>query len=182
MQDKKPNPVLTFPKWEPKVPLDLVVAYEDDPTRDSAISLCKKLTETLLEAYDLQCSWWPLGCLPEPRIREQAVEAAIHADLILLALRTGGQLDWQTRQWVESWRVRREERPCALVLLIHEAAGRAEDFAAESYLRQAARSCKMDFFLHGPSLAAQMEPYSLERIEERAQTVTPLLQQIMSPR
>jgi hypothetical protein len=136
-------------RWEPKHPFDLVVAYEDTPTRNRAMQLYDHLAQQLLEDYDFQCSWWKLEHLRDRGLREESADAAADANMIILSLRGDRELPTVFKPWVESWLTRKDNHKSALVVLIGDQAGPKTDAASlQTYLQQIARRAKMDFFAH----------------------------------
>ena len=58
MSKSLPDTKLPDSHWEPKMPFDLVVAYEDRATRNRALHLYDHLAQQLLDDYDFKCAWW----------------------------------------------------------------------------------------------------------------------------
>jgi hypothetical protein len=135
--------------WEPKYPFDLLVAYEDNTTRDRALRLYDHLAQQLLDDYDFQCTWWKLDHLRSSTLRDQASDAAAEANMIILSVREGLELSPNVRTWIESWIGKRDSRKSALVALV---GGRNQHDPGASpvvhYLQRVARQGKMDFFAH----------------------------------
>lgn len=173
----------TVPHWEPKFPFDLVVAYEDTPTRNRALLLYDRLSEQLADDYDFQCTWWKFDHLCSHTLREQAADAAGAANMVIMSLRSGLMLPPMAKIWIDTWLSRKEIRKSALVGLIGER--QQSDPATPpvvTYLERIARKAKMDFFVHRFEAAMQREEYSLDTITERARKVTPLMQGILDYR
>ena len=173
----------TVPHWEPKFPFDLVVAYEDTPTRNRALLLYDHLSEQLAGDYDFQCTWWKFDHLCSHTLREQAADAAAAANMVIVSLRSGLVLPPLAKIWIDSWLSRKEIRKSALVGLIGQL--QHSDQATPpvtKYLERTARKAKMDFFIHGFDVANEQVDYSLDTITERARRVTPLMQGILDYR
>lgn len=166
--------------WEPKFPFDLVVSYEDTITRNHALQLYDHLAQKLLDDYDFQCTWWKFDHLRNSTLMEQASDAAAEANMIIMAIRAGKELPAIAKTWVNSWIARKDNRKSALVAVI---AGvdpvRKEPCPAQVYLQKVARSAKMDFFSHSFDAPKETPSYSVETIAERAEKVTPLLEEIL---
>src|SRR5262245_18018978 len=105
----------TEPRWEPKFPFDLVIAYEDTTTRNRALSLYDHLAQQLLDDYDFRCTWWKLGLLNNPPLMEQASDAAAEANMVVVSLRAAQELSEPARLWTESWLAKRGNQKSALV-------------------------------------------------------------------
>jgi hypothetical protein len=172
-------------QWEPKCPLDLVVAYEDSFTRDRALQLYDQICKQLLDEYDFQCSWWKLEYLQSRTLFEQAADAATSANMVILSLRAGEEIPSLAAEWIDSWVPRKEQRKSALVVLIAEGDARANGSSGvQNSLRAVARKAGMDFFFHMPQCpsdktSAEKPRYSRETISQRAATVTPVLEEIL---
>lgn len=165
--------------WEPKFPFDLVVAYEDHPTRDRAMLLYDRIAQQLLDDYDFQCAWWKLDHLREPSLLDQAVDDAIQANMIIVSLHAGGTLPHPALQWASAWAPNKAGNKSALVALISGAlvAGGPVQ-GRQAHLQRIARQARMDFFVHAAESngIAIYEPLDLE---ERASTITPFLENIL---
>jgi len=66
------TPQMDVAGWDPKLPFDLVVAYEDLETRNRALHLYDHLAQQLLDDYDFQCSWWKFDHLANGHVRLDA--------------------------------------------------------------------------------------------------------------
>ena len=169
--------------WEPKYPFDLVVAYEDTPTRERAIVLYDHLAQQLLDEYDFQCSWWKFDHLREPALREQSIDAAAEANMIILSLRDSRELPPLAKNWIETWRGRKADSKSALVVLVDEAVAPAHEFGPVlAHLQKIAHAANMDFFSPALALAEPAMKISAESIQERAGKVTSILDEILQRR
>ncbi len=182
MSARLPYDPSAFPTWDPKFPFDLAIAYQDAPTRERAEQLYQRLFDQLEGEYDFQVNWWRLDELAEASLRDRAADAAARADMIILSLRANHELEPVTNAWIEVWLALKEDRKSALVALIyqpgfaHEAVGSVRD-----YLQTVARLGRMDFFFHAADWTPEL-PYSLHAIRERAHTITPALEESLTPR
>lgn len=169
--------------WEPKFPFDLLVAYEDKETRNRALHLYDHLAQQLLDDYDFQCSWWKLDHLVNPALRQEASEAAMEANMVILSLRAGSRLDHEQQQWIEEWTGRRPHRKSAFVVMIAGTDAPERDAAALMIsLRNLARRAGMDFFPHGFSLhppGAKLNLPTPGELAPRFAPSTPLLREIL---
>ncbi len=167
----------------PKYRFDLVVGYEDVPTRNRALSLYDRLARRLLDEYDFQCAWWKFDHLRADSLMAQAIGDAAKANMIILSLGAGNQLPPVGQSWIEAWASHKSRRKSALVALIdvprQPAPGACQ---VQSYLEQIAQRAKMDFFFHAAEAAKEGPLYTAETLVKRAQTVTPLLQEILKYR
>jgi len=163
--------------WDPKMPFDLVVAYEDTDTRNRALHLYDHLAQQLLDDYDFQCSWWKFDHLTNHALCEQATEAAVDANMVILSLNARRELAPAHKTWMEGWVPRRAHRKAALVTLIAGAGQPERDTPSMlAYLQNAARLAHMDFFPHSFDLPKPTLQWSPDPLAERARVVTPFLQ------
>ena len=173
------NPRIGVPRWEPKYPFDLAVAYEDLASRKRALQLYDHLAGQLLDEYDFQCTWWKFEHLQDRQLGARAADAATDANMIIVAVRDGLQLPATAKSWIEKWLPFKTDRQSALVALIaepHDAAGGS--CPVQVYLRNVALQTGMDFFCHafGPPEAGRV--HARETIEQRAQAMPPLLAEL----
>lgn len=163
--------------WEPKYPFDLVIAYDDLATRDRALRLNDHLSKQLADDFDLRCSWWKLSHLADETLFDQAVDDALNANMIVLSLH-GGEPEFSpaTQRWIDGWAHRGEHQKCALVTLFVDPSVREESSPLCARLRQSARLARMDFFTNMAEAAAGL---TVERVAERARTLTPTLNEIL---
>lgn len=166
-------------RWEPKYPFDLAVVYEDTATRNRAMQLYDHLAQQLLDEYDFQCSWWKLDHLDNPGLCDQAADAAAEANMVIVSLRGDQGPSTVFEQWLHGWLSRRGDQKSALVVLLGEKGERGSQTRhLQSQLQQAARQARMDFFVHAYDPPAPGVPGSPELRVHRAETVTPVLEEI----
>jgi hypothetical protein len=172
------NPQLNDPHWEPKFPFDLVVAYEDRQTRSRALHLYDHLAQQLLDDYDFKCAWWKFDHLADIALREHAADDAADANMIVLSLRAEKEIPAACKAWIEAWLPRRDHRKSALVALI---AGdeKADTSRLVTYLQSVARLGHLDLFTHFFGLNEPPGSLSIAAVQERASTMTPVLDEIL---
>lgn len=179
--DNSTKPSSSHSHWEPKFPFDLVVSYEDTTTRNYALQLYDHLAQKLLDDYDFQCTWWKFEQLRDPALMEQAADAVVEANMVIIAVRAGKELPLTARNWIEQWVARKDSRKSALVaVIVGVDAHRRETCPAQLYLQKVARTAKMDFFSHTVDLPKEPPSYALGNIPETAGKAFPLLQGILN--
>lgn len=125
----------------------LVIVYEDQITRAPAGKVCEPLIQQFGGEFDFQCSWWKYDFLKHPHLMEEAVDAAAHADVIILAAYADQELPMEVQHWIRSWEQRRLHQFSAVVALIGRPKGSPEAVTpVETYLESVARAARMDFF------------------------------------
>ena len=166
-------------RWQPKYPFDVVVAYEDAATRHRALHLHDRLARQLSDDFDFQCAWWNFDHIADSSLREQAVDDAAAANMIVLSLHAGHQFPAAAETWMEEWAQRPEHNKCALVTLFaetHEPRAAAPIFTR---LKQIARQAHMDFFTNLTDATGAVPGLKLNPIASRANAVTSTLHGIL---
>ena len=170
-------------RWAPKYPFDLLVAYDDVITRNRALQLYDRLTQQLADDYDFKCTWWKFDHLRDATLREQAVDAAAEANMIILSIHANKELPVSAKTWTETWLARKEHGKRALVTLIEGANQQGQAFCpVQLYLQKVAHMGGMNFFSQPFDLPTETPRYTVESITERAIKVTPVLTQILNHR
>lgn len=177
------TPQMDIAGWDPKLPFDLVVAYEDVETRNRALHLYDHLAQQLLDDYDFQCSWWKFDHLTNTTLRQQAADAAVEANMVILSIRAHEELPRTHKLWLEDWISRRHHRKAALVVMIAgTSAPEREASTVLAYLQNAARLARMDFFTHAFELPLNPRETSVAAFPGQAPASTPLLQNLLQHR
>lgn len=171
--DRRMNNSITTGKtvssnWEPKFPFDLVVAYEDADTRTRALRLYDRLAQQLRDDHDFQCSWWKFDHLANPVLRQEAADAAVDANMVILSIQAHRELPAIHKAWLDGWIRRRHHRKAALVVIIADTSQPEHD-AAQSLacLKNAARIGHMDFFLHGFETQKPRQEFAATSLPDR---------------
>jgi len=163
--------------WEPKLPFDFVTAYDNETMRDRTLVLCDRLAHTLEDDYDIRHSCWNFDALLNPRRLGHAIDAAVGADMIIIALHNGKELPRIARTWIAGWLHSKGRQHCALVALAEtgQSAGHV-DCPVLRYLNSIARQAQMDFFSYvfPPALQNVIDPFS--NISKYQSARTPLSQ------
>ena len=177
------TPQMDIAGWDPKLPFDLVVAYEDLETRNRALHLYDHLAQQLLDDYDFQCSWWKFDHLSNPTLRQQAADAAVEANMVILSIRAHDELPRPHKLWLEDWISRRHHRKAALVVMIAGTNSPEHDAVPVlAYLQNAARLARMDFFPHAFELPLNPRKAPLAQMAAQTPVLTPILQGLLQDR
>ena len=183
MKNSALTPQMEIAGWDPKLPFDLVVAYEDLETRNRALHLYDHLAQQLLDDYDFQCSWWKFNHLSNPTLRQQAADAAVEANMVILSIRAHDELPRPHKLWLEDWISRRHHRKAALVVMIAGTNSPERDAAPVlAYLQNAARLARMDFFPHAFELPPNPRQAPLAQMAARTPVAAPILQGLLQER
>jgi hypothetical protein len=157
----------------------VVVVYETPAIRKHAMQFCERL------AGECECTpvsemiWWSFHVLALPAEGRDAAQRAANADVVVFAMKAGGDLPHDIKLWIENWLNRRGEREGALVgLLASEVSHDIAPFR-EIYLRHIARRAGMDYLSHAAPTASRAIPDSLDSFSQRAGQVTSVLDGIL---
>jgi hypothetical protein len=155
---------------------EVVVGYDEQPSRDAALRLCHHLENNFKDDLDFAFTWWKFKYLLEPELARQASESAARADLIIISTHYDQELSPDIKNWIEEWLPRRKNPEGALTALTREA--RHPELWVSPlglYLSSVGRRAQLDF----------ISPHSLikddawHNIRSREHQVTPLLDEIL---
>ena len=169
-------------QWEPKDPFDVVMAYEDAATRHGALCLHDRLARQLSDDFDFRCAWWKFEHIAEPTLREQAIDDAADASMIVLSLHAGSIMSPADEEWIEAWSHRRDNRKCALVTLFAEPGAGTAATPVFTRLKQVARQARMDFFTNITATADSITGLAVDQVAAQASVVTQTMQNILHHR
>lgn len=98
---------------------DLTIAgvYQDAATREWATQVASHAIQ-LVGQRSAHSTWWKIGELGEPRFVMDAVQAAVTADLLIVAVRAADKMPFDLYEWIESWLPHRFQSAGALIALI----------------------------------------------------------------
>jgi hypothetical protein len=125
--------------------LNIAGIYQDIVTRDWAIQICQQATQSARVGH-VQNSWFNVSSLSDPGILENAVGAALRADVIVVSIYAADELPIELSVWFDVWLPRRPARVSALTALI----GVTDSLDSESLrtiksLEAVARKGQLDF-------------------------------------
>lgn len=144
--------------------VSLLWFYVDSATREIAMQVYGSLIPRLPKDLNLLIGWWNFATLRRKKVMDWAAYEAGHADMIFCSVNDSEEFSAAGRTWLDLWLSRKSKSESALVALIRKQSGAAGPTAAEGFLRTAARSAKMDFFVK--EFAAPTVPSSAQ-IRER---------------
>lgn len=156
----------------------VVVVYETPAIREDAMSFCERLAAECECTPVSEINWCSFHVLALPEGGD-AAQMAANADVVVFAMKAGGDLPHDVKLWIENWLNRRGEREGALVgLLAREVPHDIAPFR-EIYLRHIARRAGMDYLSHAAPTASKAIPDSLDSFSQRAGQVTSVLDSIL---
>jgi hypothetical protein len=125
--------------------LKLCVLYHDEHLRQWAQDV-HTLARKLVGRNALKTTWWNVQTLSEPAVLAGAVSTAMHADVIVLAIRAEAELPLAFYYWADAWLPHRYAEPGALLaLLAVSEPPRAKVERTREYFRTLAHRGGLDF-------------------------------------
>ena len=105
----------------------------------------EELTRRLGHSFNFSVSWWRFKSLWHPKMRQVAADAVANADIILFALRPGGELPQTLTKWIEEQLFHKTTHRIALLALL-ETGGMIVPrlSSAEIYLSHLASQARVD--------------------------------------
>ena len=147
----------------------IVVLYEDNCSRDAAISLCNSLEQIFHSELDFEITWCRFKYFSDPAVAAEAAEIAAQADVVLVSIPRPHDLPLEVKAWFERCLQKRKSSEGALVLL--QSSEQAPDLAISqsSYLYLLAQRANLEFI----SLSNATRSASTDRISPNPMLVHP---------
>jgi hypothetical protein len=101
----------------PSTPFNILIIYEDFVTGKRAKNGLDYLAEELGDEFEFRHSMWRLGILQNSKLNILAAPALAEADLLIISLRSEGQIPAKIRMLIDAWLAEKGTRDCALVAL-----------------------------------------------------------------
>ncbi len=131
----------------PEHALNICVVYEDIALRDWAGGVCARVAK-LVGGESLRTTWWSLAGFNEPAVLAGAVSTALHADVVVVAVRAAERFPLPFYVWADSWVPYHAKGAAALVALIGLPERPTPNLErARDYLRAMARQGRLDFLI-----------------------------------
>lgn len=142
--------------------IDVLLAYQDLRTGLRAREFLDHVLDGCQMQVEFSLTLWNLAMLHLPEIREEAVNKACEANLILLSLGGENGFDPETGEWLNEWIARRDDEECALAVLIHsDVQGLHSVGHALFWLQQITRPTQVRLFVgFMPSAATEGAPFA----------------------
>jgi len=150
----------------PDYKLNIAGVCQDAATREWATEVASHAIQ-LVGERSVQSSWWMIGELSDPRLLVDAVQAAITADILILAVRAADKLPFDLYEWIEAWLPHRLHLAGSLVALI----GTSRQSGADSshirrYLEEVAWQGCLEFLPQEQELPWGLLTFSTAEIAE----------------
>lgn len=161
-------------------PFSVVVAYDDSLANRKAMEIYSRLLEQFGNDFDFDCGCWSFEQLRPTYMAQEAASVAAHADMVIIGSANGEVLPGHVKLWIEMWLAAKDDHETALVAMIG-VKNMQEKAAtpAHIYLEQVARQADLSYFASQFQLPRPIPAATIEAILVRAETVTPLLEEIL---
>lgn len=158
--------------------LRVVIAYNDLAAGKRAMRVLADLGKGSGDEIEFQPIPWSFDLLADFDWAEVAARDAVNADILIIATHSADPLPAAVGRWAESAISQKEGTSSAVVALFGpeekpDAAGSRRLDA----IQKAAHKAGLDFF--APTPRQQLEE-AITRIHQRAETITPVLKEILS--
>ncbi|MBI3879633.1 MAG: hypothetical protein HY301_06160 [Verrucomicrobia bacterium] len=161
--------------------LHVTIAYEDVASGKRAKELFDRIASILGGDFEIKTHMWKFDVLGIPQLLEMAVDDAKTSDVVVIASTNPSEPPPHVGEWIERWLPGQGEVRGALVSLCEIGSGNLFTLPAiSSYCRRIARRVGMMFFCdRDPEVNADAGADYSEVIHRRADTVSPVIEQIL---
>ncbi len=156
---------------------EVSVLYDQPSSRDSAIHLCRSLSNHFRDDPEFSFAWWNFKYLDEPALAREAAKSIQHSDLIILSTGSDQELPPKVQALLEeslTLRAAREGAITALTQIAQHPGLQASPLG--QYLNAIAERNNLDFL----SPASLLSEDAWETFRTREREVTPVLDEILS--
>lgn len=148
---------------------NVVIVYEDFAAGKHAKETYDYLVHQLGHDFEFVNQMWKFDLLENSKMRQLAVKDAAASDLIIVSTHGIGNLPDGVKAWINEW-VQDKGNAMALVTLVDRPKDIFnEDVSIRTFLQEAARRAKVDFFAQPDDWPDREEVFSVEQITDRAQ-------------
>jgi hypothetical protein len=132
----------------------IAVVYQDALAQSWAIQMCRPVRQKF-GVENVQNTWHSVHSLSDPEVLLEAANAALAADVIVIAVHAADEMPPELCAWIDVWLPRRRARVGALAALIGVAGEPAPPAVrTQEYLQAVARRGSLDFLPHERKLPA----------------------------
>lgn len=166
---------------KPRPALNVAIAYDTRRAATRVMQILGPLVRKLGDESEFDCSLWRFDVLGLPDLRSAALAAGRRADLFILSARCEAGVPWQVRDWLEASLRARMPHSAGLIGLL-EGNLQTGVLTTETgrWLQTVADRHSIDFFLQEFHLPASCPPLALQDVQTRANTVSSVLEGILS--
>jgi hypothetical protein len=159
--------------------LNVVIAYDDVPAGQHAMHILADVAANFGDKLELRPQLWQFQFLEDPDWRTLAAKDVLNANMLIISTSSENELPAAVRSWFSSCLTQRHGDNLAVVALLGTADKMDEPYSPRFQLVQrAAREASFDFFAPVPHPEDSLDS-SVASIRHRAETVTPILEDIL---
>jgi hypothetical protein len=159
--------------------LNVVIAYDDVPAGQHAMHILADVAANFGDTLELRPQLWRFQFLEDLDWRTLAAKDVLNANMLIISTSSENELPATVRSWFSSCLTQRRGANLAVVALLGTADKMDEPYSPRFQLIQrAARETSFDFFAPVPHPEDSLDA-SIASIRHRAETVTPILEDIL---
>lgn len=159
--------------------LNVVISYDDVPAGQHAMHILADVAANFGDTLELRPQLWRFQFLEDPDWRTLAAKDVLNANMLTISTSSENELPATVRSWFSSCLTQRRGANLAVVALLGTADKMDEPYSPRFQLIQrAAREASFDFFAPVPHPEDSLDA-SIASIRHRAETVTPILEDIL---
>jgi hypothetical protein len=161
--------------------LRVSVIYQDVASGLRAKACLDRLERNLNAGVDVfALRLWSCDLLSEPAFRKAAAREAGEHEIVFLSKRDSSEPPPVLKAWLEEWLKCRNNRPCALAVLLDEDGPIAGDTPLLNYLGEVAEVGGLDLVYPGNKISElPLDQDSIRQIARRAINASPVLEGIL---
>jgi hypothetical protein len=146
----------------------IAVVYQDALAQSWAMQMCRPVRQKF-GGENVQNTWHSVHSLSDPEVLLEAAQAALVADVIVIAVHAADEMPPELCAWIDVWLPRRLARMGALAALIGVAGEPAPQvIRTQKYFQAVARRGLLDFLPHERKITAMSGVSSTRQIAEPA--------------
>jgi hypothetical protein len=152
-------------------PLNVVLVYEDDQTREWAKAAYDRVTGIAIE-QGVRPTWWKLNNLSDPGVLAAAVSTAARADVIVIAIRDTEGLPLPFYAWTSAWVTNRRQWSGVMISMLGTPwKGQTNGGRIGDYLRSLSHQARLEFILETRVVKETLPAANLDRAGRRNASV-----------
>jgi hypothetical protein len=164
---------------EARTTLNVVIAYDDVPAGQHAMHILGDVADNFGSNIELRPQLWAFRFLDNPDWRALAAKDVLEADMLIISTSSENELPAAVRNWFNSCLAQRCGADLAVIALLGSPDKLDEHYSARfQYVQRAVSEASCDFFAPAPHPEDSLDA-NIENIRHRADTVTPILDDIL---
>jgi hypothetical protein len=129
--------------------LTAMILYEDFQTGLRANSLLERVIDQLELPANSEVELLRFDLLQDSNLRNSTAQAAARSELIIFSAHNGTGVTQEVEKWIKEWLAKKEEGPCAFVVLLDgQQKSRTETATVSEHLQKIGKRDGVEFFCH----------------------------------